>query len=103
MVAGDASGGGDGAGRQNELADAIARCPKPVIGAINGFAITGGFELALAGLRTEQMVLDTLPRARELTVALLEVAVRRLQLAVGTLQLGVGRDDADHALADHSG
>ena len=41
-------GGGDGAGRQNELADAIASCPKPVIGAINGFAITGGFELALA-------------------------------------------------------
>ncbi|MCA9511434.1 MAG: enoyl-CoA hydratase [Myxococcota bacterium] len=41
-------GGGDGAGRQNELAAAIAECPKPVIGAINGFAITGGFELALA-------------------------------------------------------
>ena len=41
-------GGGDGAGRQNELAAAIDDCPKPVIGAINGFAITGGFELALA-------------------------------------------------------
>ncbi len=27
---------------------AIERCPKPVIGAINGVAITGGFELALA-------------------------------------------------------
>ena len=27
---------------------AIQQCPKPVIGAINGVAITGGFELALA-------------------------------------------------------
>jgi len=41
-------GGGDGAGRQNELAAAIAGCAKPVIAGINGFAITGGFELALA-------------------------------------------------------
>lgn len=31
-----------------DVVAAIERFPKPVIGAINGFAITGGFELALA-------------------------------------------------------
>lgn len=41
-------GGGDGQGRQTELAAAVAGLAKPLIGGINGFAITGGFELALA-------------------------------------------------------
>lgn len=42
-------GVGDGAadGGDMDLARAFAACPWPVIGAINGFAITGGFELAL--------------------------------------------------------
>lgn len=33
--------------RQHDLFDAVTGCGKPVIGAVNGFAITGGFELAL--------------------------------------------------------
>lgn len=32
---------------EDTLAQAFAACPWPVIGAVNGFAITGGFELAL--------------------------------------------------------
>jgi enoyl-CoA hydratase/carnithine racemase len=35
------------AGGDESLLDTMARCRLPVIGAINGFAITGGFELAL--------------------------------------------------------
>lgn len=37
-----------GGGWQTDPVRALARCPKPVIAAINGAAITGGFELALA-------------------------------------------------------
>jgi enoyl-CoA hydratase len=33
---------------QGDMIAALRACPVPVIGAINGFAITGGFELALA-------------------------------------------------------
>lgn len=40
--ASDAVAGGD------SIVEAIERCPAPVIGAVNGVAITGGFELALA-------------------------------------------------------
>lgn len=40
-------GVGGQANADMDLAAAFADCPWPVIGAINGFAITGGFELAL--------------------------------------------------------
>ncbi|MBL8349273.1 MAG: enoyl-CoA hydratase [Burkholderiaceae bacterium] len=47
--AGQGSLGGTAAGRPvGDPVAAIARCPAPVIGAINGAAVTGGFELALA-------------------------------------------------------
>ncbi|MDZ4760495.1 MAG: enoyl-CoA hydratase [Alphaproteobacteria bacterium] len=36
-----------GPGGPTDLAAAFVACPWPIIGAINGFAITGGFELAL--------------------------------------------------------
>ena len=42
-----ALGVGTQANADMDLAAAFASCPWPVIGAINGFAITGGFELAL--------------------------------------------------------
>jgi len=32
----------------DELVAALQQCPQPIIGAINGYAVTGGFELALA-------------------------------------------------------
>ena len=46
----DASAMGDATGESAEAnpVKAIEQCGKPVIGAINGVAITGGFELALA-------------------------------------------------------
>jgi enoyl-CoA hydratase len=47
---GGAFGGGDteSAITGHDVVGALERCDRPIIGAINGFAITGGFELALA-------------------------------------------------------
>jgi enoyl-CoA hydratase len=46
----DAVPGGDptAAVADTDVVAALAACEQPIIGAINGFAITGGFELALA-------------------------------------------------------
>lgn len=37
-----------GQGPRKDPVKRLMRCPKPVIGAVNGVAVTGGFELALA-------------------------------------------------------
>lgn len=40
--------GGLGLGPESPMVAALERCPQPIIGAVNGAAVTGGFELALA-------------------------------------------------------
>ena len=39
---------GMGLGPASPIVAALEQCPQPIIGAINGAAVTGGFELALA-------------------------------------------------------
>jgi enoyl-CoA hydratase len=39
---------GMGLGPESPLVVALEQCPQPIIGAVNGAAVTGGFELALA-------------------------------------------------------
>jgi enoyl-CoA hydratase len=45
---GQAAGSGGEARDSADIVRAMEACDRPIIGAINGFAITGGFELALA-------------------------------------------------------
>ena len=42
------AGATEAAVADGDVIQAMARCPHPIIGAINGFAVTGGFEIALA-------------------------------------------------------
>jgi enoyl-CoA hydratase len=44
-LGGETDAGATGSSR--DLSDAMAACRQPIIGAINGYAITGGFEIAL--------------------------------------------------------
>lgn len=42
------AGATEAAVADGDVIQAMARCAQPIIGAINGFAVTGGFEIALA-------------------------------------------------------
>lgn len=46
--AGDVSNAGAAVSGGDDLIRVMESCPRPIIGAVNGVAITGGFELALA-------------------------------------------------------
>jgi enoyl-CoA hydratase len=45
---GEPGGTGEAVSGGYDLIQAMEDCPKPIVGAVNGVAITGGFELALA-------------------------------------------------------
>jgi enoyl-CoA hydratase len=45
---GRGAGATEAAVADGDVIQAMGRCPQPIIGAINGFAVTGGFEIALA-------------------------------------------------------
>lgn len=48
LAAGNGLMAGDNLGPSSSIISAFRQCPKAIIGAVNGFAVTGGFELALA-------------------------------------------------------
>ena len=45
---------GLGLGPESPIVVALEQCPQPIIGAVNGAAVTGGFELALAAMMVRQ-------------------------------------------------
>jgi enoyl-CoA hydratase len=47
-LGGERGGSPGGMLSEGDMIAALRACPAPVVGAVNGFAITGGFELALA-------------------------------------------------------
>ena len=102
-------GVGEGAanGGDMDLASAFAACPKPVIGAINGFAITGGFELALMCdvliASTEAKFADTHGRVGLLPVWGLSQKLPRIIGAARARELSFTGNFLDAETAEHWG
>ncbi len=90
-----------------DLAAAFAACPWPVIGAINGFAITGGFELALMCdvllASTEAKFADTHSRVGLMPVWGLSQKLPRLIGPARTKELSLTGNYLDAATAERWG
>jgi len=96
-----------GAGPDIDLAAAFAGCAKPVIMAVNGFAITGGFELALFGdvilASTEARFADTHGRVGLMPVWGLSQKLPRIIGASRAKELSLTGNFLDAATAERWG